>query len=365
MRQLGRPPRALIFLLMSCAVAAAPGPGSSQPPASTPPDWIRPPTMDDVASVYPAAAVRKGADGSATVNCLVTVEGVLRDCVVEKEIPKGLDFGAAAIVLVRQLGMRPATRNGAPIESRVSIPVQFIGGGTPTGSHIRGTTTLGAKRVVTGVVWSKAPTFEAMSAAFPARARERKLTGRASLNCTIADDRSLKACSITNEDPRGMGFGAAARTLTDSFQAPAQAADGRSLSNTSVQIPFTFSERLLQGSGPARITTPKWVTVPTNAEFGGAFPAQARAAKVFQSRVVVECAVSASGGLESCRVATETPANLGFGQAALTLASKFVLSPWSEDGLPTAGSLIRLPLGYDVNPDAVPEAQPPGAAAAP
>ncbi len=76
-------------------------------------DWLRRPTQADLIAVYPREAYQKGQGGTATLNCVVTVQGALRDCAVTAETPAGAGFGGrrgpdAAIPLQAHHGRRPA-----------------------------------------------------------------------------------------------------------------------------------------------------------------------------------------------------------------------------------------------------------------
>jgi TonB family protein len=90
-----------------------------------PVDWLKKPTENDFLAVFPRAALMAGIGGSATVNCIATLQSTLRDCHVRSEDPPGMGFGEAALVLTRQLQMRPAIKNGVPVEDRVNIPIHF------------------------------------------------------------------------------------------------------------------------------------------------------------------------------------------------------------------------------------------------
>ncbi|HZZ35832.1 MAG TPA: hypothetical protein VFE03_08910, partial [Caulobacteraceae bacterium] len=48
-------------------------------------DWIRRPSADDIAAVWPAKALKQGYGGKAVISCVVTVQGTLRDCRVAEE----------------------------------------------------------------------------------------------------------------------------------------------------------------------------------------------------------------------------------------------------------------------------------------
>ncbi|HEX7948265.1 MAG TPA: hypothetical protein VF495_26605, partial [Phenylobacterium sp.] len=56
----------------------------------------------------------------------------------------------------------------------------------------------------------------------------------------------------------------------------------------------------------------------------------------------------ATGALEACTAASEEPAGLGYADAALALAKAFRLSVWTDEGLPTIGGVVRVPLRFDL-----------------
>lgn len=75
---------------------------------------------------------------------------------------------------------------------------------------------------------------------------------------------------------------------------------------------------------------------------------------------MLDCVVGADGHLQNCTVAEETPGGYGFGQAALALSSGFVMTLWGDDGLPTVGAGVRVPVRYRL-PSAPAGAAPPTA----
>jgi len=68
--------------------------------------------------------------------------------------------------------------------------------------------------------------------------------------------------------------------------------------------------------GPVAITNPDWLSRPGAAEFARAYPPRAIAANV-GGAVMLECLVTAAGGVSGCAVVSESPASFGFGKAAL------------------------------------------------
>lgn len=95
------------------------------------------------------------------------------------------------------------------------------------------------------------------------------------------------------------------------------------------------------GAGDGAGAGPRIVRGPTMGELRALHPREA-----FQRRlggkVQLDCTLRADQRLTNCRVASETPQGLGFGQAGLAAAQYFRFRPGTRDGHPIDGANIRV-----------------------
>lgn len=338
--------RALVAVLVLSSLA---GPClAADKGKDSPPDWIRRPTPEMLRAVWPKAAMGRSGGGSAVIGCKVSLQGLLFDCKVLSETPEGLGFGGAAIAMTPQLLMRPARRDGQPVVSSVRIPVKFevFGGGTMD--------SFGSRPVVRpAMAWQRAPTYQEVAELYPEKARAAALGGLVSLNCSLSSNGALTNCDVTREEPRGYGFGAAARKLAKLFQAFPAAPDQPRLAGASVQLPVAFDPAMLKPDNPV-VGKPSWSTIPSAAEIAGVFPPEL----VGSLRVTLQCQVAQGGAVGDCRVEKEDPDGKGLGAGALKLTDKFRVSTWTMQGLPVVGGLVVIPIRYEVAAPKPPPAKP-------
>lgn len=120
-----------MFLAIAAEVAAPPA-------VVTNPHWIRKPTGEDFARVYPDAAAAKNLSGRAIVSCTASADGSLKDCKIDQEFPPNEGFGEAAIKLAREFRMSADLGPGASLEGgHVKIPIRFLlpGGFNPSSNE--------------------------------------------------------------------------------------------------------------------------------------------------------------------------------------------------------------------------------------
>jgi len=126
----------MLFLIFVATLAQAAPEAAPSEPAERPSqvltnaDWIRKPTGEDFARLYPEAAQRKNVPGRATIECKVQADGGLTGCQAIEESPAGEGFGPAALKMASRFKMRPLTKDGHAVEGgTIRIPIQFVLGG--------------------------------------------------------------------------------------------------------------------------------------------------------------------------------------------------------------------------------------------
>lgn len=308
-------------------------------------DWLRKPSPEDYLGVWPKAALARGTGGRASIDCVATVQGALRDCLVVDEFPASSGFGNAAITLAPQLTMNPATVDGQAVPSQVRIPFAWAGSGTLLGAPI------GSRRVAPdNMAWAAAPSFDDVRAAYPAKARVLRVAGRVSLSCVLTELGRLNRCEIASSSAKGMGFEGAAKDLAKLFRFPINSAEEAKLAKSfDVHLAVTFDPTLLDG-GEATAGKPAWVSIPKTQDLVSAF---GDTKLTGTGRVQLRCLVREGGYVESCEVAREEPTSAGLGAAALKLAPLFRLTAWSIEGLPVTGGHVVIPIRYEPTVSAV------------
>ncbi len=308
----------------------------------TAPDWLKRPTIEGIEAVMPA----NGSDGQAIISCVVTVQGALRDCRVQEETPARGGYGGAALLLVPSLLMKPATKDGQPVEFRVEIPINFHGEGGNGPTY----------RMVTNLPWDKAPTSGDMAKAYPSGALAKGIAGHVAVRCSLADDGRLRECQTITEKPDGYGFGRAAESLTRLFRAPLGESGHKLVSNVRINLPVQFDPPA--PNAPTRyLSKTEWTRALKPDAVLEAFPGKAADAGLVTGRVMLDCAVAEGGGLGPCIALTEDPPGMDFGPAAMSIAPALAVNPWTDDGLPAEGAHLRFAIRF-VRQEPAPAAPP-------
>ena len=157
---------------------------------------------------YPAEAKNKNIRGRSVITFIVQADGSLSDFKVARAAGGGTDEEAIR-VLKASPNWKPATENGSPVSSQVSIPVNFSLDGTS--AKVVSQKQLNDQPVFTAV--EQIPTFPggdeaftkflAINTKYPKAARDAGLQGRVIASFIIEKDGSLSNIKIV----RGVGMG--------------------------------------------------------------------------------------------------------------------------------------------------------------
>jgi len=192
---------------------------------------------------------------------------------------------------------------------------------------------------------------------YPTAARSAGVEGQAVLRCSRNEHLALTGCVLVSEKPDGQGFGKAAMAMA------AQSRDNPKIDMPAVKAAPPVETTIFFTLRPPTISpditrvahtfsNPTIVTEPTRAQILAAYPVRALADQLVGGAYIV-CMVTETGKLSGCRVDRETPAGYGFGQAALDLATDYVLAPAKVDGEPVGGRQVRIGVAFSaVDPDA-------------
>jgi len=97
---------------------------------------------------------------------------------------------------------------------------------------------------------------------------------------------------------------------------------------------------------PSVITNPQWLERPSGRDFARYYPRRALE-RGQEGRVVLDCIVGSDGRI-GCSVSSEDPSGWDFGDAAVRISRSFRMSPRMENGAPTEGGRVRVPITFRV-----------------
>lgn len=333
------------------------------------PDWAMRPAGEDLAANYPEIATALGIEGYARISCDVAASGLLENCSVQKEAPRGFGFGAAALRMTPKFRLRPMQSDGKAVAGGdVQIPIRFVlptppvPDSLPSISPDRDRIDL-ARRLVAAQMHPDARKFfvRAKTAELRAKARSQSdpgilaaaidaLSSAALADAPIAqEDLSQIYASVlpTSELETHLAYYQTSAASAFLSQQAALASLHRRLGlaryaqvrweanrlfcakyDCRAEADFP-SGRAPQG-GPKMIYSPEWVQKADAAQVFRAYPAVAKTLAIEGWGGLV-CRADHLGLLSGCRVAAESPAGLGFGAAALTLAPHYRLKHPGQD----------------------------------
>lgn len=111
-------------------------------------------------------------------------------------------------------------------------------------------------------------------------------------------------------------------------------------------------------AAPDVVTEPDWIAKPNGDDLSRVYPQIALAFQI-GGKAIITCQVDAFGKLSTCSVDAETPKNLGFGTAALSMAPAFQMRPQSRNGKFVGGGEVTIPLRFMLPEQPAPPTPPP------
>ena len=109
----------IVFAAVMTAMTQAPDVGSTSSDVA-PVTLVPPPAVS-----APTIIHTHRTDGHTTMRCIVDVSGHLRDCKITSESPAGRGFGAATLKVAHLFKVKPAMRDGHPVEAAITIPLRW------------------------------------------------------------------------------------------------------------------------------------------------------------------------------------------------------------------------------------------------
>ena len=322
------------YLTVWCALAAsllasaARAGDEAKPPTVIRPQWLHLPNGDDYAAYYPDAT----RAAKVYMDCKITSEGRLEQCVFPAVAPKGHGFEEATRKISKLWQMSLVDKDGRSTAGGdfYTIVVWKMRSGPDV-----------PEATVTSPPWISAPSAQDIQAAFPAALGKTDHV-LVTLDCTIADDGSLIGCHNPKGASQSSDLVTAAEKLAPKFRVdPTWRAKIDLFLDVSVPIQLASADSTVWTEP---LKTIGLVSAPSAQLASSLYPEQAVKAGLEKGSASVDCSVADHGAPTDCVIVSESVPNVGFGAAAVQIAQHYVIQSWSEDGLPTEGRHVLLPV---------------------
>ncbi len=327
----------LAFALSAGSAAFAQSPEPAPGDVVETVDWLVRPDPAEALNYYPDRILDRRMSGKVLLNCTINTRGRATACETLSESPWGLGFAEASSRFVVERGQfSPKRINGKAVESQARVPFSIM---SPT---------MGARYVIFQPLFSQAPTFADVAAAWP---MESDLPEQVVvLRCALRASGDLTDCINAGKAPDA--FVGAAKRLKDRFKVRLTEEEAIRYANSDVLVSLRFvNPASIEGRAVA-VKDPNWVTTINAGKVLAVYPRKAAEAGITTGRGVADCLVGADGKLADCKVAREKPGDMGFGTSAVAIAQLMQMNTWSLKGRPVVGARVKLPIDFNLAEEA-------------
>jgi TonB family protein len=315
------------------------------------------PTAEALSDHFPPVPLALGVSGQVTLSCDVSSDGN-SNCRATEETPADNGFGAAAETLASDWRFSPATENGSALASTVNTTIVFANefnepapidpaiyvapphALAPPNEMIESLVVNACRIRIGRPCTTESIGTLVQTSGYPPEAQSAGVNGRALIACVVRSNGSLN-CGVEAEAPTGHSFGEAAleairRIDTGSTQyAPGSV----------FRIPVEFGLRDENG----RVQQRRYFRDLDPGDAVRRILPERALRSERDGDVVLLCTIPPAGKLD-CVVESETPANFGYGVAALRIYDDYGIDE-AAAGLPgfAPGDRIRIPVRFRLN----------------
>jgi len=184
----------------------------------------------------------KIASAHVVLRCGLKKDGTLTGCDVISESPSGHGFAQAAQHLAKAFETSVGEKPDDLSRMRVDVPFDFADPSAPR-----------RPPEMYDPLWLRRPDSDTAVRVYPRDAIKAGIkSGRANVVCEVKHDGFLKDCEVVEEEPAGLGFGAAALQLAAVMQMNPWTAQGAPVDGARIELPI----KLVQSDQPPAAPSP-------------------------------------------------------------------------------------------------------------